>query len=144
VEVCGEKWKLSQDSPLIFLFELKKLASTSIFLKIENQWTSNFDILKFLGSKNLLILNFDSTIFVNDLTTRWIYHENFLLDSLNWFLCWGLNDIKLANDITLEKQCMSFWPKIFFSYKWFFEQLFLQIVTINVHNCLCTWHVFKK
>ncbi len=37
MEVCGEKWKVSQDSSLMQLFELKKLASSSILKKIENQ-----------------------------------------------------------------------------------------------------------
>jgi hypothetical protein len=37
MEVCGEKWKVSQDSSLMQLFELKKLASSSSFKKNESQ-----------------------------------------------------------------------------------------------------------
>jgi hypothetical protein len=36
VEVCGEKWKVFQDSSLMQLFEISKLASSSIFKRIEN------------------------------------------------------------------------------------------------------------
>jgi hypothetical protein len=37
VEVCGKKWKVSQDSSLLQLFKYSKLAFSSIFKRIENQ-----------------------------------------------------------------------------------------------------------
>jgi len=47
----------------------------------------------------------------------------------------GANEIQWTYRITLENNYMSFCPKIFFSYKWIFEQLFLQIVIINAYIC---------
>jgi hypothetical protein len=43
----------------------------------------------------------------------------------------GANEIQWAYRFTLEKNYMSFYPKKKISYKWIFEQLFLQIVIIN-------------
>jgi hypothetical protein len=54
-------------------------------------------------------------------------------------LLMGANEIQSANGFTLEKDYMSFCPKIFFSYKWIFEQCFSQIVIINVYSCPNTW-----
>jgi hypothetical protein len=59
---------------------------------------------------------------------------------LNIYYDMGTNEIKWANDISLEKDCMSFCPNFFFSYNWVFEQFCLQIVIINAYNYLGRWN----
>jgi len=55
----------------------------------------------------------------------------------------GANEIQWANGITLEKDCMSFCPKIVFHINWSLEQIFLQFVIINDFSYPNTCHVFS-
>jgi len=47
----------------------------------------------------------------------------------------GANKIQWTNGVTLDKDYMSFCPKITFSYKWIFEQIIFQIFIKNVYSC---------
>ncbi len=46
----------------------------------------------------------------------------------------GANKVQWASGVTLYKDCMSFCPKITFSYKWIFEWNIFQIVIKNVYS----------
>jgi hypothetical protein len=48
----------------------------------------------------------------------------------------GSNKIQWANDVTLNKDYMSFCTKIIFSYKWISKQNHLQIVIKNAVNVI--------
>jgi hypothetical protein len=54
----------------------------------------------------------------------------------------GANKIQWTNNITLDKDFISFCPKITISYEWIFDQNILQIVIKNAYSCPNTWHVF--
>jgi hypothetical protein len=64
--------------------------------------------------------------FIYDVNFVWIL-TNFtylpIWRSKNMFIWKGANKIQWANNITLDKDCMSFCPKIVFSYKWIFENV---------------------
>jgi hypothetical protein len=51
----------------------------------------------------------------------------------------GCKRNKMSQYITSKKSYMSFCLKITFSYKWIFEQMFLQVVIIKTYNCLGRW-----
>jgi hypothetical protein len=46
----------------------------------------------------------------------------------------GANEIQWANMITLENDCMPFFPKKPFSYEWTLKQIFVWFVIINVYG----------
>jgi hypothetical protein len=48
--------------------------------------------------------------------------------SLIFSLLLGANEIQWANMIILEKDCMSFFPKEFFSYEWILKQFFCNLL----------------
>jgi hypothetical protein len=52
------------------------------------------------------------------------------------------NKMQWANDVTLEKDCMSFYQKIIFPYKRIYEKLFLQIFVISAYNYPSIGHDF--
>jgi len=51
----------------------------------------------------------------------------------------GANKMQWTNNITLDKDFMSFCPKITFSYEWIFHWNILQIVIKNAYSCPNTW-----
>jgi hypothetical protein len=71
-------------------------------------FTKNYSLIHTLG--HLVIYYFSSLVIKNCLVRDFV----------------GANKIQWANEIIYKKNSMFFCPKINFSYKWIFEQFFLE------------------